>query len=265
MNQFDNIRLDNYLESKLYSITKFISTLVLNFDDARKIIFAEVFKGTIYAASLLELLRKIIWNCLPIALLTVSASAFIYSVHVAPEMLNRGLSEYLGGLVSLALIREGVPVMASLAIISQYSTGITAQIGSMKITEQLDAMKILKVTPSSYLLVPMLFAGMIGFPVIAIICVFVGLIVNYISSHFLIDISYNLYFSSVFNSINVKDIFLCLIKTSVFGFTAALISYTVGILTRGGSKGVGNSTRLSVVLNFILVIILDYLITALWL
>ena len=265
MSRPEGLNLDNYLEGKVYSVNKFISTLILNFNESLKIIFTEVFKGKIYTASLLELLRRIIWNCLPIALLTVSASAFIYSVHVAPEMLSRGLSEYLGGLVALALIREGVPVMSSLAIISQYSTGITAQIGSMKITEQLDAMKILKVLPSAYLLVPMLFAGLIGFPVIAAICVFVGLIVNYISSHLLIDINYNLYFSSVFNSVCMKDIYLCLIKASVFGFVTALISYTIGSLTRGGSKGVGNSTRLSVVINFILVIVLDYLVTALWL
>ena len=257
--------LSNYFEGKVYSTNKFISILVLNLLDAVKIIWLDVFKGKFHITSFLEILRKIVWNCLPIAILTVSASAFIYSVHVAPEILRRGLSEYLGGLVALALIREGIPVMSSLALVSQYSSGITAQISSMKITEQLDAMKVLMISPSSYLLVPMLFAGLLGFPLVAMICIFIGLIVNYISSHLLIDISYNLYFSSVFKFVHIKDILLCIVKTATFGFFTALVSYTAGVLTKGGSKGVGSSTRLSVVFNFILVIVLDYLITALWL
>ena len=252
------------LNQKIFLVNNFISTLSLNFLEALKIISRDLVAGKIYGDNFIENLRKIIWGSLLIAILTVSASAFIYSIHIAPEFLRRGLSEYLGGLVAIALIREGVPVIASLAIVAHYSTGMTAQIGSMRISEQLDAMKILKVFPNAYMLVPMLLAGVIGFPIVAVICVFVGLVVNFISSHLLIDINYQLYFSSIVTAVTTKDIVLCFAKTSVFGFVVALISYVCGITTKGGSKGVGNATRLSVVLNFILVVVLDYIITALW-
>ena len=255
----------NFVDNKIFQINSFIYILVLSLQDAFTIIFRDLPKGRFYYENFLENLRRITWNCLPIATLTVSASAFIYSVHIAPELSRSGLTDYLGGMVSLALIREGVPVMATLAIVTQFSSGITAQIASMKVTEQLDAMKILKVYPNAYLLVPMLFAGVIGFPVVIMICILIGIIVNYIFSHMLIDINYHLYFSSILKMIEFKDISLALTKAAIFGFFITLISYISGITTKGGSKAVGSSTRLSVIINFILVVILDYIITALWL
>ena len=263
MNFSENI--NHRLSNKLYQIDNFIYTLTINLLDAFSIIFRDLPRGKFYYENFLYNLRRIVWNCLPISTLTVSASAFIYSIHVADEASKRGLTAYLGGLVALALIREGVPVLVTLAIISQFSSGMTAQIGSMKISEQLDAMKIFKVYPNAYLLVPMLLAGVVGFPIIVMICILVGIIVNFIFSNILIDINHHLYFSSVLKVIAIKDIFLALTKASVFGFFVTLISYICGILTQGGSKAVGNSTRLSVVINFILVVILDYIITALWL
>ena len=248
-------------ENNLSYINKFVYVLVKSLFESLNIIFIQ---RKIYYINLFETLRKILWTSLPIATLTVGASSAIYSIHVAPESSERGLSVYLGGLVALSLVREGAPVMGALAIISQFCSGMTAQIGSMKITEQLDAMKTMKVYPSGYLLTPMLCAGSIGFPLVIIICVFIGIFINYIVSNLLIHITYSLYFSSILNSLKVNDISLALLKSSVFGFCVMLVSYTCGVLTSGGSKGVGNATKLSVVINFALVIILDYIITALW-
>lgn len=257
-----NINLINKLKLLVVSVIEFVSTLILSLLEAIKISFLE---KRIYYENFYENLRKVIWTCLPIATLTVGASAIVYSIHVAPEFSKRGLSIYLGGLVALALIREGVPVMGSLAIVTQFCSGMTAQIGSMKITEQLDAMKLSKVQPSAYLLLPMLLAGLIGFPIVIMICIITGLLVNFIASNFLININYHFYSTSILSALQIKDILLALLKASIFGFVATLVSYTCGVLTRGGSKALGNSTRLSVVINFALVVILDYIITALWL
>lgn len=252
-------------QSKLVLISNFIATLTLILIDAIKIIYRDVPVGRLYSQNFLENLRKIVWTCLPIATLTVGVSSIVYSIHVAPEFAKRGLNVYLGGLVALALIREGVPVMGSLAIVTQFCSGMTAQIGSMKITDQLDAMKMVKVYPNAYILVPMLLAGLIGFPILIIVCIIIGLLINFVVTYLLIDISYNLYVTSIFNALQVKDILLALVKASVFGFFVTLISYTCGIQTLGGSKAVGSSTRLSVIINFATIIILDYIITALWL
>ena len=253
-----------YFQVRINLINNFIAALAINFTDAIKIIYRDVPARKIYLDNFLEDLRRIVWTCLPIATLTVSASAIVYSIHVAAQFSTRGLSQYLGGVVALSLIREGVPVMASLAIVTQFCTGITAQIGSMKITEQIDAMKVSKVYPEAYLLVPMLLSGLVGFPILCMICILAGIFVNYIFCNLLINIDFHLFFNSILNVVRVKDIFLAIIKTSVFGFFVTLVSYTCGVLTVGGSKALGSSTRLSVVINFALVVILDYVITALW-
>ena len=252
-------------QSRLVLISNFIATLILSLIDAIKIIYRDAPAGRLYSQNFLENLRKIVWTCLPIATLTVGVSSIVYSIHVAPGFAERGLSIYLGGLVSLALIREGVPVMGSLAIVTQFCSGMTAQIGSMKITDQLDAMKMVKVYPNAYILVPMLLAGLVGFPILITVCIIIGLLINFVATYLLIDISYNLYTTSIFNALQAKDILLALVKASIFGFFVTLISYTCGIQTLGGSKEVGSSTRLSVIINFATIVILDYIITALWL
>lgn len=258
----------NFITSPVVSyfsaVNKFIASLGLNFVSAIKIVFRGLFPSNLYLENFYENLRKVTWSCLPIATLTVSASAVIYAIHIAPEFSTRGLDIYLGGLIALALTREGVPVMASLAIITQYCTGMTAQVGSMKVTEQIDAMKTSRVDPVAYLLVPMLLAGLIGFPIMVITCIFVGLLVNFFFTNFLISISLHLYLNSILSALQANDIFLALVKASVFGLIVTLVSFTCGMLTVGGSKAVGNSTRLSVVISFAVVVILDYIITVLW-
>jgi phospholipid/cholesterol/gamma-HCH transport system permease protein len=254
--------VENSFSRKLDYLNKFVYSLVINLQEAFKVIFIE---RKIYLANFIEHLRRIVWTCLPIAVLTVCASSIIFAIHVAPTFATRGLTSYLGGGIALALIRECVPVMGSLALVTQYCSGATAQIGSMKITEQLDAMRITKVSPVSYILVPMMLAGVIGFPIVIAISIISGVIVNFFATNFLIDITEKLYTSSISHVVELKDIFLALTKAAVFGFFVTLVSYTCGVLAHGGAKAVGNSTRLAVVINFALIIILDYIITALWL
>lgn len=258
----NSLGISNNIASRFVLLNRFIFNLTTNLQEALKVIFIQ---RKIYKENFYENLRKVTWTCLPIATLTVAASSVIYAIHVAPAFSTRGLTMYFGGGVALALIRESVPVLGSLALVTQYCSGATAQIGSMKITEQLDAMKISKVSPVSYILVPMLLAGSIGFPIVIIISILTGVLVNFFATHLLIDITYTLYTSSITHVVQFKDIFLSLTKASIFGFIVTLISYTCGVLTTGGAKAVGNSTRLSVVINFALIIILDYIITALWL
>lgn len=241
----------------------FIGTLILNIQEVLKYFFLH--NKIFFYENYIQYLRKIVWNCLPIVTLTVGASSVIYAIHLAPEMSLRGLSKYLGGLVALAMIRETVPVMGALALITQYCTGMTAQIGSMKVSEQIDALKLSNVNPVHYLLIPMLLACAIGFPILNLVGIVFGIFIGFLSSNLLIDIHSTLFLISIKSAIIPKDIALSLIKAFLFGIFVSLISYNCGILTKGGSKAVGNSTRLSVVINFAGVLIIDYIITALWL
>lgn len=249
----------------LAGIINFIGTLSLSFLQAFQIIKRDKIVSKLYIESFIQNLKKIVWNALPITTLIIAASAVIYSIHVAPDFSSRGLNIYFGGIVALALIRECVPVMGSLAIVTYYCTGKTAEIGSMKVTEQIDAMRIIKVNPEGYLLLPMLLSGLLGFPIVVIIGVFIGLIVSFISTTLISEITLSVFTTSILNSVVIKDIMLALLKGATFGFVVTLISYTCGITTIGGARAVGNSTKLSVVVNFAVILILDYIITALWL
>jgi len=252
--------------SRLNQVNVFIGTLTLSLVEIYTLLIKDnLAVKRVFFSTFLDNLRKIVWSCLPISLLTVSTSAIVYSFHIAPEFYTRGLSVYLGGIVALALIREGAPVMGALAIVTQYCSGMTAQIASMKVTEQLDAMKLAKANPVIYLLFPMICSGIVGFPLVIAICILVSILVNYLTSNLLINVTYQVYTTSIFNAVVIKDLLLVLVKSSIFGFVSTLVSFTCGILTVGGSKSVGNSTRLSVIINFALVVILDYIITALWL
>ena len=242
-----------------------IATLTLNFLKASGIKKCNPLSFNLYIESLIENLKKIVWNSFLITTLIVGAASIIYSIHTANEFSIRGLNVYYGGIIALALIRECVPVMAALAIVTYYCTGMTAQIGSMKVTEQLDAMKIAKVEPALYLLAPMLVSAIIGFPILIIVSIFIGLLVSYLSSNLITGITSTLFINSILNVIEIKDIVLALVKASAFGFIVTLISYTCGAMTTGGAKDVGESIKISVVLNFVMIVILDYLITALWL
>ncbi len=258
----DIVGLEHLLTSKFNYLTRFVYLFVLNLKSVLKTIFIS---RKVNKERFIEHLRRITWTCLPIAVLTVCASSIIFAIHVAPTFATRGLNSYLGGGIALALIRECVPIMGSLALVTQYCSGSTAQIGSMKITEQLDAMKILKVSPVSYILSPMVLAGLIGFPIVISISILSAIFANFFVTNLLIDITDKLYFSSILHVVNFSDIFLALIKSSCFGFFVTIVSYTCGILTSGGAKAVGDATRSSVVINFALVLVLDYIITALWL
>lgn len=253
------------LQTFVQSTNRFIATLTLHLLEAFHFIHRDRLAGHTYIENFLEHMRKIVWNALPITTLTVSAISIIYAVHIAPDFSARGLNIYFGGILALTLIRESVPVMGALAIVTHYTTGMTAQIGSMKITEQLDAMRIAKVSPVAYLLVPMILAGTIGFPILISIGIFIGLIVGFISTSILIDINHNIFITSILNAVIAKDVLLSIVKASVFGFTVTLVSYTCGVLTKHGARAVGDSIKLSVVINFTLIIVIDYIITALWL
>lgn len=256
----------NFFSPLFLQFNLFIYTLVTALIELLRLPFNKnITTRKFYFENFIDNLKKIIWNCLPITTLTIGATSVVYAIHSSPHFSKRGLTIYIGGLIALAIIRETVPVMGTLAIITQYCTGMTAEIGSMKITEQIDALKISKVTPVQYLLAPMVLASVIGFPIISMICILFGILVSFVSTKLLIDVSSTIFFNSIISAITTNDLILALVKSIIFGFVVSCVSYTCGILTKGGAKAVGNSTRLSVVINFAVVIILDYLITAIWL
>ena len=170
----------------------------------------------------------------------------------------------MGMLSALVMVRELGAIMAGFAIISMIGSSFASELASMSVTDQLNAMKVLRVDPIEYLVVPRFTAGVIMMPFVVIVSSVFGLILAGFVSKITADISYLNFINSMRHGIYIKDIFVALLKSSVFGGTIALISCSWGYATRGGAKEVGIATTKAVVWSFLAIAVWDYLFALLF-
>lgn len=194
---------------------------------------------------------------LPITLSIVGMTSIIVASQVAPEMVKQGGSNFVGLLMSILIVREVAAVMSGFAIISMIGSSIAAEIATMKVTSQIDAMKVLDVNPIRYLFVPRVLSGVIMMPIIVIISGFVGVLAGAGTSYLSADLGFRAFFDSAWLGIYMKDLGVSLLKALSFGGTIALISCSVGFDAEGGAKGVGIATTKAVVWSFVAIVIWD--------
>lgn len=200
-------------------------------------------------------------DSLGIALVMVTFSGMVISLQIAKEMAKQGAGNYIGALVSLAILRELAPVMTALAVIAMAGSAFAAELSTMQITKQIDALRVLHVHPVRYLVMPRVLAAITMMPLMTCITAFSGIMGGMVVSWMLADIHPGSYLDSVWYQTEFKDIFASLLKAGVFGFLIAILSTTIGINTSGGAKEVGIATTRAVVWSFVASAILDYLLT----
>lgn len=200
-------------------------------------------------------------DSLPLSIIIVSMSGMIIALQVTGEMVKQGATDYIGTLIALVEIREIAPIMGSFAIISMVGSSIAAEIATMKITDQVDAMYLSKVNPIAYLIAPRLLAGVFIMPSVIIISTAVALLAAFLPVHFATDMSFSNYKESLKIGMFVKDIWIEVLKSSVFGGTIALICSSLGFRATGGAIDVGIATTKAVVYSFIIVVIFDFIIS----
>lgn len=198
-------------------------------------------------------------SSLPITLSIVGMSAIIVAMQVANEMVKQGGGSYVGRLVTLLIVREDSVIMSGFAIISMIGSSLASEIATMRVTEQIDAMKALKVDPVKYLFVPRIVSGMLMMPLIVIVAAVFGVFGASVAAHCTSGLSYTAYYDSVWQGLYMKDIKVCLAKAIVFGATIAVVSCTCGYLAKGGARGVGIATTKAVVWSFVAIAIWDLL------
>lgn len=201
-------------------------------------------------------------SSLPITLSIVGMSAIIVAMQVAGEMVKQGAGNYVGRLVTVLIVREDAVIMSGFAIISMIGSSLAAEIATMKVTEQIDAMKALKVNPIKHLFVPRVLSGLIMMPFVTIIASVFGVLGGALASNLVSGLSYRAFFDSVWYGLFMKDIWVCLAKAVAFGGTIALISCTCGYMAKGGAKGVGIATTKAVVWSFVAIAIWDLIFAA---
>lgn len=202
-------------------------------------------------------------NSLPIALLTIGFSGMVLSLHTASQLSSLGGDRFVGGLVSISMAREAAPVLAAVVVAARVGSAIAAEIGSMKVTEQIDALRALAVSPIYYLVVPRFLAGVLMLPVITIFANIAGVAGGYVVAVYSAGISDAVFLTSAREMLLWRDLALGIVKTFVFGAIIALVGCDRGLRTEGGAAGVGRSTTEAVVVSIVLIYVANYFLAAL--
>ena len=164
-------------------------------------------------------------------------------------------------IVVLTMTRELGPVLAGLMVAGRVGASIAAEIGTMKVTEQIDALVTLSVNPFKYLIVPRIIAGVISLPLMVLIADTIGVFGGYLVSTVSLDFNPSLYLVNTWNFLEVSDVTSGLIKAAVFGFLITMMGCYHGYYSEGGAQGVGQATTLSVVSSSVLILFSNYILT----
>ncbi len=213
---------------------------------------------------LFEQAKKAGYDSLPIVSLVALFIGFIFALQTAYFMQRMGSEMYIASLVALSLIRELGPVITALVVAGRVGAAITAELGSMQVTEQIDALEAFATNPIKYLVVPRFLALIIVLPLLTLYADAVGILGSYLICVYKLGISSSMYLQVTFDAILYKDLFTGLFKTIFFGMIIALVSCYEGFNVEGGAEGVGKATTRSVVITFIMVIAADCFFTALF-
>lgn len=208
--------------------------------------------------------KRFAYDSLPISLAIVGMTSAIIAMQLAPELAKQGAADYTGMLSALVMVRELAVVMSGFAIISMVGSSFASELASMAVTEQINAMRVLRVDPIEYLIVPRFIAGALFMPVVFIISATFGLICAGLISHLTADLSLLNYVTSLWHGLYVRDMFIAILKASFFGGTIAIVSCSCGYSTTGGAKEVGLATTKAVVWSFLAIAMWDFIFASIF-
>lgn len=203
-------------------------------------------------------------DSLPIISIIALFIGVIMALQIAYLMKRLGSEMYIASIVALSIVRELGPVIAALVIAGRVGAAIAAEIGTMQVTEQIDALHTLAYSPIKYLVVPRFLALMLMLPLLTIYADVIGIFGGYAICVYKLGITSGMYLSITFDAILFKDLFTGLFKTIFFGMIIAITSCYHGLQVTGGAEGVGRATTNAVVTSFILIIVADCLFTTLF-
>jgi len=198
-----------------------------------------------------------------IILLTAVFTGAVFSLQSSYAFSIFEANSMIGPTVVLALTRELGPVLTGLMVAGRVGSAMAAELGTMRVTEQIDALETLAVDPVHYLVVPRMIASMVMMPLLAAIFDFVGMIGSYIVTVKLLGIPAMSFREDTLYYVDFDDFYIGLIKAAFFGLAIAIISCYKGYYTSGGAEGVGRATTQSVVISSVTVLVSDYFLTAL--
>lgn len=220
-----------------------------------------VLKGRIHWANTLKQMAFIGTDSLPIALITALAVGMVFCLQISDVMIKYGSSGVIGGVTAMSLARELTPSFTSVVVAGRVGAAITAEIGSMKVTEQLDALTAMAVPPMYYLLLPRMISSVIMLPLLTLISLGVGLAGATLVGVSVKGLILTGFLDSIRSLLYIDDVLKALIKAAFFGAIIASIACYQGVRTGQGAQGVGEATTKSVVFSLITIFISNYILS----
>lgn len=202
-------------------------------------------------------------NSLPVVLVTATFTGMVLALQSWSGFQRFQATSFVGSVVALSITRELGPVFAGLMVSGRVGASMAAELGTMKVTEQIDALVTLATNPVKYLVVPRVVASTLVLPVLVIFADLVGILGGYFVSVYLLGANPYVYTDKTYQYLEFRDIYTGLVKAAVFGFLIALISCYNGFIAEGGAEGVGRATTRAVVASSMTVLVSDYFMTSL--
>lgn len=191
--------------------------------------------------------------------ITAFIMGLVLTIQSRPTLIEFGAEAWLPKMVSVSLVREIAPVITALICAGKIGSGIGAELGSMRVTEQIDAMEVSGTNPFKYLVVTRVLATTLMIPILALLADAISLYGSYLGANIRGVISWQLFWTQVWEVLAYSDLFPAVVKTFFFGFAIGIVGCFKGYFTTGGTEGVGRSANAAVVLASLLVFILDLL------
>ncbi|MBA4410533.1 MAG: ABC transporter permease [Bacteroidota bacterium] len=241
-------RLDGYF-SGVHSAWKFTG-----------LFFKEAFKRPFHLREVINQCFEIGLRSLPLITLTGFIVGIVFTKQSRPPLEDFGATSWLPSLIGIAIIKALGPLVTALICAGKVGSGIGAELGSMKVTEQIDAMEVSAINPFKYLVVTRVLATTITIPILALYCSFIGLYGSYLNVHAEETSSLISFYKNAFSTITFIDIFTSVIKTIVYGFTIGIVGTYKGYHATQGTRGVGKAANQAVVLAMFLIFIEEVII-----
>jgi phospholipid/cholesterol/gamma-HCH transport system permease protein len=200
---------------------------------------------------------------IPIVILTGTFAGMVFAIQSYVGFERVGGEQFIGAIVALGMIRELGPVLTGLMVTGRAGSAIAAELGTMRITEQIDALRTLRINTFQYLVVPRILAGVLVLPLLSLFAMICGIVGGYVICIYMLQLSPEDYINNITTYVELYDITGGLIKSSVFGLILSWVGCYKGFYTTGGARGVGSATTQSVVLSSVLILILNKVLTSL--
>jgi phospholipid/cholesterol/gamma-HCH transport system permease protein len=228
-------------------------------------VLQQIRRGPLERPLLMQQFEQIGFRSLSIVIITSAFIGMVLALQTAYALEDFGGKLFVGVIVSLSLVRELAPVLMALMVGGRVGAGMTAELGTMKVTEQIDALRALATNPVRKLVVPRVIATTLMFPLLTVIAIALGILGGMLIAVANLNLSANYYLRSVIETVKYNDLASGIGKTFFFGFAIALVACYNGLRTSGGADGVGRATTTTVVTGAITVLIMDFFLTKLFL